>query len=143
MRLIVPCVLFACTVGTAIAADDFKLEDGYKLLFNGKNLDGWQTKAAKPESLEGKTEAFDGRYKVKDGELIVDPKVKGDKYAGKRVLVTVTLKDEQQHVFWYTIKAGRVVEGGRHVKVHSAKVPAEVELHFPQLHALEPLTGGA
>jgi len=77
------CVLFLSTVGIVAAADEFKLESGYKLLFNGKNLDGWQTKAAKdgkPESLEGKTEAYEGRFKVKDGELTFDPKVKGDKY---------------------------------------------------------------
>ncbi len=73
------CVLFVLAAGTvATAADDFKLEAGYKLIFNGKNLDGWQTKAGKPESLEGKTEAYKGRFKVKDGELVIDPAVKGD-----------------------------------------------------------------
>ncbi len=83
MRLL-PCVAFLFTAGLVVAADEFKIEPGYKLIFNGKNLDGWQTKAAgkdgKSESLEGKTEAFDGRFKVKDGELVIDPKVKGDKY---------------------------------------------------------------
>ena len=29
-------------------------------------------------SLDGKEEAFKGRYKVKDGRIIIDPKVKGD-----------------------------------------------------------------
>jgi hypothetical protein len=76
----ISCVLFAFAATAALAADDFKLEPGYRLLFNGKNLDGWQTKAAKPESLDGKTEAYDGRFKVKDGELVYDPKVKGDRY---------------------------------------------------------------
>ena len=83
MRL-VSCVLFVFTVSAIGFADEFKLEPGYKLLFNGKNLDGWQTKAAgkdgKPESLEGKTEAFGGRFKVVGGELVYDPKVKGDRY---------------------------------------------------------------
>lgn len=82
MRLI-PCLL--CLVTTSlVAADEFKLESGYKLIFNGKNLDGWQNKMnkkdAKPVLLEGKTEAYDGRFKVKDGELVLDPKVKGDRY---------------------------------------------------------------
>ena len=54
--------------------DEFKPEPGFTLLFNGKNLDGWQTKAAKPESLEGKAGAFDGRFQVKDGELVIDYK---------------------------------------------------------------------
>ncbi|MCE9564104.1 MAG: DUF1080 domain-containing protein [Planctomycetes bacterium] len=83
MRLL-PCVAFLFTAGFVVAADDFKVESGYKLIFNGKNLDGWQTKAAgkdgKAEALQGKTEAFDGRFKVADGELVIDPKVKGDKY---------------------------------------------------------------
>ena len=79
MRLL-SCVLFALSAGAVIAADEFKPEPGFKLIFNGKYLDGWQTKAAKPESLEGKTDAFDGRFRVKDGELVMDYKVKGDKY---------------------------------------------------------------
>jgi 3-keto-disaccharide hydrolase len=83
MRL-TSCILLAITALVVVAADDFKPEPGFKLLFNGKNLDGWQTKATgkdgKPIPLEGKTEAFDGRFKVKDGELVYDPKVKGDRY---------------------------------------------------------------
>jgi hypothetical protein len=80
-----PCIAFLLTSSLVVAADDFKLEPGYKLLFNGKNLDGWQNKVAKkdakPVLLEGKNEAYDGRFKVKeDGELVLDPKVKGDRY---------------------------------------------------------------
>lgn len=84
MRLL-SCVLFVCAAcATVVAADEFKPEPGFKLIFNGKNLDGWQTKAAgkdgKPMSLEGKTEAYDKRFVVKDGELVIDPAVKGDRY---------------------------------------------------------------
>lgn len=87
MRLL-SCALLLCATTTAVvAADEFKLEPGFKLLFNGKNLDGWQTKAdtkkdkdAKPVPLDGKTEAYDKRFVVKDGELVIDPKVKGDRY---------------------------------------------------------------
>jgi hypothetical protein len=72
------------TAFAVIAADDFKPEPGYKPIFNGKNFDGWQTKASgkdgKPMPLEGKTEAFANRYVVKDGEIVIDYKVKGDKY---------------------------------------------------------------
>jgi hypothetical protein len=57
-------------------AGDFKLEEGFVFLFNGKNLDGWKTK--KGDSLEGKTEAFGGRFKVVKNHLVIDPKVKGD-----------------------------------------------------------------
>ncbi len=83
MRLF-PCLLFVFATSVVASADEFKPEPGFKLIFNGKNLDGWQTKAAgkdgKPMPLEGKTEAYDGRFKVKDGELVYDPKVKGDRY---------------------------------------------------------------
>ncbi len=80
MRLLSSALLVGVTVVAATAADEIKIEPGFQLVFNGKNLDGWQTKAAKPVPLEGKTGAFDGRFAVKDGELVIDDKVKGDKY---------------------------------------------------------------
>lgn len=60
-------------------AGEFKLEPGFSLLFNGKNLDGWQTKGKK-ESLDGKTEAFKGRIKVEKGSILIDYTMKGDSY---------------------------------------------------------------
>lgn len=63
-----------------ILADDFKLEPGFTLLFNGKNLDGWREAGGKKETLERKTEAYNGRFKVVDGRLVYDPSVKGDRY---------------------------------------------------------------
>lgn len=47
-------------------------------LFNGKNLDGWKEASKDKASLAGKTEAFGGRFKVKDGVIAIDPAVKGD-----------------------------------------------------------------
>jgi len=83
MRLL-SCLAFVLSAGVVVAADDFKPEPGFRLIFDGKTLDGWQAKAAKkgdkPEGLGGKTEAFAGRFKVKDGELVIDPAVKGDRY---------------------------------------------------------------
>ncbi len=64
-----------------VAADDTKLESGFKPLFNGKDLDGWKEASGKSRaSLAGKTEAFKGRFKVVDGKLVLDPAVKGDLY---------------------------------------------------------------
>jgi hypothetical protein len=63
-----------------LSADDFKLEQGFSLLFNGKNLDGWREAKGKKEPLDGKTEAYKGRFKVIDGKLVYDPVVKGDLY---------------------------------------------------------------
>jgi len=62
------------------SADDFKLESGFVLLFNGKNLDGWKEAGGKKEALDGKTTAYDGRFKVVEGVLVYDPAVKGDRY---------------------------------------------------------------
>jgi hypothetical protein len=64
--------------GPAGAEDKFKLEEGFKLIFNGKDLDGWKEFSGKKGSLDGKTEAFKGRFKVTDGKLVIDPGVKGD-----------------------------------------------------------------
>jgi hypothetical protein len=58
-------------------AEDPKLEPGFTLLFNGKDLTGWKEKTG-GRSLDGKTEAYKGRFTVKDEILVIDPKVKGD-----------------------------------------------------------------
>lgn len=63
-----------------LGAGDFKLEPGFTLLFNGKNLDGWRQAKKKSEPLDGQTEAYKGRFKVVEGKLVYDPTVKGDLY---------------------------------------------------------------
>lgn len=79
-----PCALLLVATTAVVAADEFKPEPGFQLLFNGKTLDGWQQKGAKKDdkraALDGKADAFDKRFVVKDGELVIDPKVKGDRY---------------------------------------------------------------
>lgn len=71
------CVICAALLVAATGrADDFKPEDGFTPLFNGKDLSGWKTE--KGESLDGKTEAYNGRFKLADGVLTIDPAVKGD-----------------------------------------------------------------
>jgi hypothetical protein len=56
----------------------FKLENGFELLFNSKDLTGWKEFSGKKELLKGKAEAYKGRFKVSDGKLVLDPSVKGD-----------------------------------------------------------------
>jgi hypothetical protein len=84
MRLSRPVALFAglmlLTSPPRLSADDFKPEPGFTLLFNGKNLDGWKEASGKKGPLDGKTEAYDGRFKVVEGKLVYDPDVKGDLY---------------------------------------------------------------
>src|SRR5215475_15775011 len=68
------------TLAAVLTQDGFKLEPGFTLLFNGKNLDGWKEASGKKEALDGKTEAYNGRFKVVEGRLVYDPAVKGDLY---------------------------------------------------------------
>jgi hypothetical protein len=75
-----PRVLLLC-VAVCLLAADTKKEEGFKPLFNGKDYTGWKTLArgkTKAVSLDGKEEAYGGRFKVKDGKMVLDPKVKGD-----------------------------------------------------------------
>jgi hypothetical protein len=58
-------------------AGDPAPEPGFTPLFNGKDLTGWKTKKGN-ESLDGQKEAYKGRFKVAEGKLVIDPKVKGD-----------------------------------------------------------------
>jgi lysophospholipase L1-like esterase len=77
-------------------ADKFKPEEGFELLFDGKDLDGWEYRPTSPKELEtarkwmiqakrmpgypiveketpfdGKTASDDGRYRVVAGRLVV------------------------------------------------------------------------
>jgi 3-keto-disaccharide hydrolase len=66
---------------TSMLGGEFKLEPGFTLIFNGKNLDGWREKGSK-DTLDGKTEAHKGRMKLEGGSLhyVYTDKIKGDKY---------------------------------------------------------------
>jgi hypothetical protein len=55
----------------AAAADDFKPEPGFELIFNGKDLTGWHYQGGEP--FDGKTASSDERYTAKDGVLSVNP----------------------------------------------------------------------
>ena len=75
----------------ADAADDFKLEEGFSSLFNGKDLTGWQygpvPVAKKPiiEKLDGKTATKDMVFEVGDGAIVA---------SGKRIMA---LYSAQEH----------------------------------------------
>lgn len=49
-------------------SDDFKIEPGFRALFNGYDLTGW---GFKTNSFAGLTASIDGRYVAKNGRLIV------------------------------------------------------------------------
>ena len=76
MRLLRPLLCGAALAALlpSSPADEPKLEPGTVELFNGKDLTGWGYKTKdKFESFDGKTEASDKRYSVKDGILVVNP----------------------------------------------------------------------
>jgi hypothetical protein len=75
--LFLGCLALAASTAPAPCADDFKPEAGFTPLFNGKDLTGWKEKTG-GASLAGKTQAYKGRFTMKDGVLVIDPKVKGD-----------------------------------------------------------------
>jgi Domain of Unknown Function (DUF1080) len=61
------------------AADDFKPEEGFVSLFNGKDLSGWRYPGANGKELEGQAETADKRIEVKDGVIFVHEKDKDGK----------------------------------------------------------------
>jgi hypothetical protein len=74
--LILAWTTFLVSSPSAALAEEFQLEPGFKLFFNGKNLTGWKVKGG--ESLDGKTETANKRFLVKDDKLTIDGNVKGN-----------------------------------------------------------------
>lgn len=70
--LFLSCLALVSLQPRGSAADDAATD-----VFNGKDLSGWQEKKG-GGSLAGKAEAYKGRFRVADGVLTIDPKVKGD-----------------------------------------------------------------
>lgn len=70
MKLLPP-LLAVLLFPLALLADDWKPEEGFVSIFNGKDLTGWHYKDE--PAIEGKNDATDGRYSGKDGILTVHP----------------------------------------------------------------------
>ena len=69
IRIVALCLGTIALTGSRAA--DFKPEPGYVSLFNGKDLSGW---GYKTNQFDGKTASNDGRYSVKEGMLVVNPR---------------------------------------------------------------------
>ncbi len=54
--------------GSVRAEDEFKLEEGFTSLFNGKDLSGWKLNK---DVLDGKLETTDHRFKAQDGAIVI------------------------------------------------------------------------
>src|ERR1700722_11920929 len=83
--------LFLLSVAFCAArADDFKLEEGFTSLFNGKDLTGWEygpvPVSKKPiiEKLESKTTTRDQVFQVSGGLIVA---------SGKRIMALYTAKE--------------------------------------------------
>ena len=72
-------IVLACP-GSVGLADDFKTEDGYISLFNGKDLTGWRLGGTK---LDGKTETKNKKWHVDNETIIIDGGGGGDIYTVK------------------------------------------------------------
>ena len=77
------------------STDDFKPEEGFVSLFNGKDLTGWGYRATAPrkgapkpgaplfvevkadQSFDGQTESADGRYRAINGRLVITTPAEG------------------------------------------------------------------
>jgi hypothetical protein len=85
-----PSFLLAVSLSTSVGADDFKPEEGYTSLFNGKDLSGWEygpvpvTKKPIIEQLENKTATRDQVFEASDGLIVA---------SGKRVMALYTAKE--------------------------------------------------
>ena len=71
-KLLPGLALLLVTAFTSVRADDWKPEDGFISLYNGKDLTGWHYKD-EPD-LAAKTDATDGRYTAKGDTLTVNPR---------------------------------------------------------------------
>ena len=87
--------LFATLGHLDTQADEFKPEDGFVSLFNGKDLTGWGYRATAPrkgapkpgaplfvevkadQSFDGQTESTDGRYRAINGRLVITTPAEG------------------------------------------------------------------
>jgi hypothetical protein len=85
----------------AKAADEFVLEEGYTLLFNGKDLTGWESgycppgrRPNDPDKLDGKTATRDKVFTVENGLLIASGKSLRAVYTAKEYNEDFHLKFE-------------------------------------------------
>jgi len=55
--------------GAGVGGDDVPVEEGFRSLFNGKDLSGWRLGK---QALEGQAETADHRFAAKDGVLVIE-----------------------------------------------------------------------
>jgi hypothetical protein len=67
-------VALVCVFAVAQTTQEWKPDEGFTSLYNGKDLTGWCYRVdGKEEVFDGKTEASDGRYSAKGDSIVVNP----------------------------------------------------------------------
>jgi len=93
----------AFAVSASLHAENFSPEPGFTLLLNDKDLTGWHHQDG--PALDGKTDAGDGRYTVKDGAL------SGNSAKG-RVLLWTTQAYPGNFILRFEFRAAEKCDGG-------------------------------
>ncbi|MFQ3593797.1 MAG: DUF1080 domain-containing protein [Gemmataceae bacterium] len=103
-------LLAALTLG---AQETPQSEEGFRSLFNGKDLSGWTYRGSK-ENLDGQTQTADGRFVVEAGVIVAKEKDKNGR-GGIKVLDTVFTwpKDFELRL---QFKAGLKADSGVYVR---------------------------
>jgi hypothetical protein len=72
IRFILACVILsAAALALPSHAQEWKPDEGFASLYNGKDLTGWQY--TDQDKFDGKTDSSDGRYTAKGESLVVNP----------------------------------------------------------------------
>lgn len=133
-RWFLGCAFFAELSDRELAAfvngnppDDFKLEQGYTLLFNGKDLTDWeqgyppQEGRAIEEKLHGKTVSKHRVFEVVDGLLIVTGKALRAVYTAREYNEPFHLKLECRTAADTEKSAGSLILRGAEFRLHATK----------------------
>jgi hypothetical protein len=111
-----------CVLGLTVAAvaQDFKAEEGFTLLFNGKDLTGWKYPGIKGTPVGSNPETSDKRVEVKDGAIVMNAKDSAGK-GGIKDLYTVEEFDKD-FVLKLEFRAGEKADSGVHIRGNQLQI---------------------
>ncbi len=112
--LILAAALVCCFRAADLRSDEFKVEEGYTPLFNGKDLTGWRYGKKGEGDLSGKAETPDGRFKIADGAIVALEKDSSGK-GGIRDLYTLVEFDKDFHLK-LEFRAGLKADSGVYIR---------------------------